>query len=526
MLSYLQNISERPITQHGLSGLPTAHGTANRLIKDKRYWQAQLQMKMNEITRETDKLNRERQIMDRERSAKRSFEKKVKEATKELTNLQSKLTDMNIVLDSHSSGTTRQQIQQEAIAIRERNENIQSQLEMLFNERQSKEDKNKELERKINEEKAKINEMIFALSPADQERYRQHEKQLESLRAQNSEIHDQIDSLIKQKQRMEATLSTSQTRMEAARLLTKLNELVAKRNNLREEEANRLTPAQEREKLIVEVRANNQALTSMNKQMKQIEDQLSDKKETLQQIEQDLEESNSERHVKYMELKRRDETMSAFMATFRASMEEEQNNIDTLKNQITYAIEQITLQGINLKNYGITKSSILNEKNDLSSQEGLLKEYKKLSIQLKQLQILEKRTKDQKNEMNAEEALVNEEIVKFSNLDVLRDEAAAKMEEMAAKLEELKKKERVTESVVQEARKRNAEIKEKLRSNENYRQISHLEEKLTDLIKENKILEESLLQTKKEFDYSELKRQAEENLNYVLEAIRNESVGF
>lgn len=83
-----QNISERPITQHGLSGLPTAQarqGTANRMIKDKRYWQAQLQMKMNEITREAEKLSRERQAMDRERSAKRSFEKKVKEATKELT---------------------------------------------------------------------------------------------------------------------------------------------------------------------------------------------------------------------------------------------------------------------------------------------------------------------------------------------------------------------------------------------------------------------------------------------------------
>lgn len=89
-----------------------------------------------------------------------------------------------------------------------------------------------------------------------------------------------------------------------------------------------------------------------------------------------------------------------------------------MKNQITYAIEQITLQGINLKNYGITKSSILNEKNDLSSHDGLLKEYKKLSIQLKQLQILEKRTKDQRNELNDEEVLVNAEIEKFSNLDV------------------------------------------------------------------------------------------------------------
>lgn len=29
-----------------------------------------------------------------------------------------------------------------------------------------------------------------------------------------------------------------------------------------------------------------------------------------------------------------------------------------------------------------------------------------------------------------------------------------------------------------------------------------------------------------EFDYSELKRQAEDNLNNVLDAIRNENVGF
>lgn len=61
---------------------------------------------------------------------------------------------------------------------------------------------------------------------------------------------------------------------------------------------------------------------------------------------------------------------------------------------------------------------MLNEKNDLSSHDGLLKEYKKLSIQLKQLQILEKRTKEQRNELSEEERVVNEEMIKFSNLDV------------------------------------------------------------------------------------------------------------
>lgn len=83
-------ISERVLTQHGLSGLPTAQtrvGTAigARQIKDTRYWQAQLQLKMDEIRKETERLNKEKLNLDREKSAKNTFERKVKETTKELT---------------------------------------------------------------------------------------------------------------------------------------------------------------------------------------------------------------------------------------------------------------------------------------------------------------------------------------------------------------------------------------------------------------------------------------------------------
>lgn len=51
---------------------------------------------------------------------------------------------------------------------------------------------------------------------------------------------------------------------------------------------------------------------------------------------------------------------------------------------------------------------------------------------------------------------------------------------------ELKHKKEVTEKVVEEAQQRNDEIKDQLKSNENYRQISHLEERLSDIIDETK----------------------------------------
>lgn len=133
-----------------------------------------------------------------------------------------------------------------------------------------------------------------------------------------------------------------------------------------------------------------------------------------------------------------------------------------LKNQITFAIEQITLQGINSKVDGNIKisTSLLNENpQNLNTQQGLMKEYGKLQIQLKQLSILEKRLKKQLDELNQSERTLIEDIKKFSNTNSLRDEYSSKYEDISSTLQELKDKKRVTESVVTDAEKRYNSVK-------------------------------------------------------------------
>lgn len=83
-------IADRPITQSGLSGLSLKRtGTASgmRQVKDKRYWQAVIQAKIQEINHETQKLLDEKKKLDRERSARKHYEKKVKNSAKELTSM-------------------------------------------------------------------------------------------------------------------------------------------------------------------------------------------------------------------------------------------------------------------------------------------------------------------------------------------------------------------------------------------------------------------------------------------------------
>jgi intraflagellar transport protein 74 len=244
------------------------------------------------------------------------------------TALHARLSEMNLALDTGGNGASRQLLQNEAVAFREKNETMQNQLEQVFRDRQSKESQNQQLEEAIESEKAKVNELIYSLNPDDQNKYREYQIICEKLKGENAEIHGNIEETVKRKEKLSGNLMNSQSRLEAIKLQSKLREVVAKRNQLKDEEVNRLTPAQEREKLISEVRVNNQSINSMNKQMKIVSDQLQEKREYLHQIEQDLEEgkNSSERFVKFKELKKRDEMMSAFLETFQIQVAKEKQS--------------------------------------------------------------------------------------------------------------------------------------------------------------------------------------------------------
>ena len=88
-----KGMSDRPLTQQGLSGITTSYGrigtgagvSSMRQVKDKRYWMSLIQSKLQEILQETEKLKREKKNLDRETSARKLYEKKVKEQAKELS---------------------------------------------------------------------------------------------------------------------------------------------------------------------------------------------------------------------------------------------------------------------------------------------------------------------------------------------------------------------------------------------------------------------------------------------------------
>lgn len=75
------------------------------------------------------------------------------------------------------------------------------------------------------------------------------------------------------------------------------------------------------------------------------------------------------------------------------------------------------MNGVNLKTLGLSKAAV-DDSNDLTSEHGMVKEYKRLLVILKQLQILKKRTADQIEAAKKEELELQQDIEKYSNLSV------------------------------------------------------------------------------------------------------------
>lgn len=122
---------------------------------------------------------------------------------------------MNIALDSANSNITRQQMNQETTVLRERNEELQQQLEKTFNEKQAKEALNEKLEKEIELERNKINKVIESMSETDQEKYRKLDALAQKLGEKNNAMHEEINMMINKKTNLETIAKSSNERTEA-----------------------------------------------------------------------------------------------------------------------------------------------------------------------------------------------------------------------------------------------------------------------------------------------------------------------
>ena len=115
------NISDRPVTQQGLSGMRTAGNGPQRQIQDNSYYLTLLRKKCAEIQREIESLNGSVEQGQKDNAAYGQLERKYEALTNDMRALQGQLADYNLLLDRTRAHREVDEVLEEASGLGQQN---------------------------------------------------------------------------------------------------------------------------------------------------------------------------------------------------------------------------------------------------------------------------------------------------------------------------------------------------------------------------------------------------------------------
>ncbi|CAB4061426.1 IFT74 [Lepeophtheirus salmonis] len=483
------NVHERPVTQQGLSGFrttTTGRGPV-RQYQDKSYFLGLLRAKMTEIQTETSKLAKEIDEANEEQSTYLEYDKRVKELASELTESQGILADYNLLVDKINTDTNRAEVEAEAIKLKAQNDMEWKEVETLFEEKQDKEKKIKGLETDINQERYLADNVISAMQPSLREKYLELKNQNLSYQDELERMNQDLDRLNDQKTRMEEEISNSSLKRDAFALFEQLRSLEEKRNNLIREEKLRGTPAEERERLLQQVKDDNAEISLMDRQILEIQENIQRQNDEMNQIDQDFGRESDAEIGRLSELENKIQEIT-----------------ENMSRNISHGHQLPTESG-----FAIMKDDLAFKQDEMEKSkytlDGLNKEHRQLQGNLEKMGALEDKIKSEMISLKDKMKQMEDEMIVFRDLDRLKVDAEEKRDFLDKQSTELSQRRIVVAQNLADMKTKYDEIKKQLGENETHTQLTNLERKLSHLEQNNFTVKEFICNKKAELDIGPIK---------------------
>ncbi|XP_011303597.1 intraflagellar transport protein 74 homolog [Fopius arisanus] len=505
---------ERPVTQQGIAGIrPGTTRGLTRQIQDKRYYEGLVQIKIRELTQEISTITREIDTQNKERATFLHYDDRAKHLASELTDLQGQLADYNIVIDKVTSNIDKESTEQEALDLQRLNDKATEEIEMLFEQRRLKEQQLRRMEEKIDLEQKKEERIVEGMSTEVRSKYEKLINLRNGLEDEITQMQKEIDHLSTEKLNLEEEIALSQVKQEAVKLRVRISEVEEKRNRLQEEQRNKLSPEEEREKLLAKVKQDNMDIVAAEKKIDDVKKQIDQIEMEMEQLDVDMEENHSEKQVKYNELRKREEAIEQFMPTFDQNKAEETDKIRSCEESIVEKLKRLAFAIDNESGvFGIDEIALLdvysNEENNHQSFLDLCQEHAKLQQAFRKMEGLEKKMKAELEELFEKIRTRESELVVLEDLEGLKMRSQEQYEELTSRKEELKGRLPILERELNSVRREHQSLKQELDKNEIYVQISALEEKYEKLKGGNDDVERFINEGKNRMNYAPLREKA------------------
>ncbi|XP_071751442.1 intraflagellar transport protein 74 homolog [Centroberyx gerrardi] len=524
VLSAQIKVTDRPVTQQGLSGMKTGMKGPQRQILDKSYYLGLLRSKINELTAETSKLHKEIDNFNQENSVYLSYEKRAEGLAGEIKDLQGQLADFNMLVDKLNTSTEMEEMINDFNILKAQNDREAESIDVIFTERREREEAIRAIEEDIGRERRVADEVVKAMPAAKQEKYIAMTTANEELLQELSVRQEELDILLTRKEAYEAELSHSQMKQEAVRLHESLSVLEARRDGMEAEDKSLGSPQEEREKLFKQVKEDNQEIASMERQLVETRERTGQVAEEIRRMEHDTEEAHGECHQKYKELKRREEEIDRFLDSFEEARAQEREKTTQTQENIVSLLEHCSRNMARLRQVDTVTASELRSMQEVlvsketevvqseSTARGLTTESQRLQQDLDKVQQLEGKISGELSTLKERVATMDTELGTYRDLDTLKRTAEDKKKRLQEDRVSLTQRRDSFRQLLQEMNQKHEALKTKLQENETHAQLANLERKWQHLEQNNFVMKEFIASKSQESDYTSVAKKVTQQL--------------
>ncbi|XP_068438150.1 intraflagellar transport protein 74 homolog [Clinocottus analis] len=514
VLSAQIKVTDRPVTQQGLSGMKTGMKGPQRQILDKSYYLGLLRSKINELTTETSKLHKEIDNYNQENSVYLSYEKRAEGVATEIKDLLGQLADYNMLVDKLNTNTEMEEMIKDYNILKAHNDSEAESIDSIFTERREREEAIRAIEEEIRRERHVAEEVVQAMPAVKQEKYFTMTTANEELLQELTVLQEELDILITRKEDYDAELANSHIKQEVVRLHDTLSVLEAKRDAMEAEHKSLSSPQEEREQLFKQVKEDNQEIASMERQLTEIRDRMRQITEEVRQLEQDSEEAQGECQQKYKELKRKEEEIDRFLESFEESRAQDLDKMTLSQENIVSLLEHCSRNMLRLHQVDtVTASELRNMQEVLVSKEtavvqsestakGLTTESQHLQQDLEKVQQLEGKITGELSTLQERLSTMESELVTYRDLDTLRHTAEEKKKRLQENRVLLTQRRDSFRQLLEEINQKYEALKTTLQENETHAQLANLERKWQHLEQNNFVMKEFIASKSQESDYA------------------------
>uniref|UniRef100_A0A803TR77 Intraflagellar transport 74 n=1 Tax=Anolis carolinensis TaxID=28377 RepID=A0A803TR77_ANOCA len=510
VLSSQIKVADRPVTQQGLSGMKTGIKGPQRQVMDKSYYLGVLRSKISELTTEINKLQKERDMYNQENSVYLSYEKRAESLAGEIKDFQGQLADYNM--------------------LKAQNDREAQGIDIIFTERQNKEKLIQAVEDDIQQEKQAAENIIKNMSEEDQVKYMETKMANEKLLQELSALQQELDALNMKEQALEGEIAHSQVKQEALQLYEKLHGLEEHRNQMILEDKNMGSPQEERERLLKQVKEDNQEIASMERQLTEIKEKIDQINEGIRQVDMDLEEQQELRIVlrlvsrdfleSFEETKNQElERKTQIEANIVAILEHSSRNVNRMKQ-----ISSVTNQELKIMQEDLTFKSSEMQKSQ-STAKNLGSDCQRLQMDLQKMGLLEGKMKDELASLKEKTEQMTKDLELYNNLPALKAAGEERKNKLQEEKETLTKHRNAFKKIMEEMNTEYEGLKLQLQENETHAQLTNLERKWQHLEQNNFVMKEFIATKTQESDYrpvvKNVTKQIAEYNKTLIEALEN-----